>query len=38
MRELLEPIVFIALTIFAVGGALIMPMLVYSAYRDLIKK
>jgi hypothetical protein len=37
MKELLEPIVYVALTIFAVGAALIMPMLVYTAYRELIK-
>jgi hypothetical protein len=37
MKELLEPIIYVALTIFAVGGAAIMPMLVYSVYKDLIK-
>lgn len=37
MKELLEPIVYVALTVFAVGSALIMPMLVYSAYKHLIK-
>jgi hypothetical protein len=37
VKELLEPIVYVALTIFAVGGALIVPMLVYSAYIELIK-
>jgi hypothetical protein len=37
MKETLEPIIYIALTIFAVGGAIMMPMVVYAAYRDLIK-
>jgi len=37
MKEFLEPIVYVALTIFAVGGAAIMPILVYSVYKDLIK-
>ncbi len=38
MKELLQPIVYIALTIFAVGGAAIMPVLVYSAYKELLRK
>jgi hypothetical protein len=37
MKELLEPIVYVALTIFVVGAAVIMPMLVYWVYKDLIK-
>ena len=38
MKEALEPIVYVALTIFAIGGAAIMPVLVYSAYKELLKK
>jgi hypothetical protein len=37
VKELLEPIVYVALTIFAIGAALMTPMLVYYAYIELIK-
>ena len=36
MKEALEPIILISLTIFAVGSALLMPILVYAAYKELI--
>lgn len=35
MKELLEPIVYVALTVFAVGAAIIMPMLVYMMYKEI---
>lgn len=37
MKELLEPIVYVALTIFTVGAAALMPIIVYRAYKDLVK-
>jgi hypothetical protein len=35
VKELLEPIVYVALTIFTVGAAIIMPMLVYMMYKEI---
>jgi len=38
MKEMLMPLVFIAGAIVVTGLALLMPMILIAAYRDLIKR